>query len=92
MPDRDLIRAWIGLVVLSMGTVLIASAGTSGHSGTLMAVSVLVLAGLKARVILSRYLGLSGSRFWTRTFDMIIGTFLTVSFGLYMFGSQVVTG
>lgn len=92
MPERDLIQAWIALVVLSMGTVLIASAGTSGHSGTVMAVSVLVLAGFKARVILSRYLGLSGSRFWTRTFDLVIGTFLTVSFGLYVFGSQAVMG
>ena len=85
MPARDLVEAWMALVVLSIGTVLIAMA--SGHSGALMAAGVLTLAGIKARVILSRYLGLAGSRFWTRTFDLVVWLFLALSFALYMFAS-----
>ncbi|MCZ7593650.1 MAG: hypothetical protein M5U16_01095 [Hyphomicrobium sp.] len=46
-----------------------------------------MLAGLKARVILARYLGLAGSRFWTRAFDLTIGFFLVIAFALYSFGS-----
>ncbi|HEX2842345.1 cytochrome C oxidase subunit IV family protein [Hyphomicrobium sp.] len=87
MPARDLIEAWGSLVALSIGTVLIASVDASGKRGTLAAAGVLTLAGIKARVILARYLGLSGSRFWTRTFDLAIGIFLALAFGLYTFGS-----
>lgn len=88
MPARDLIEAWVGLIVLSFGTVLIASTEASGRGGTLAAAGVLVLAGLKARVILARYLGLSGSRFWLRAFDLAVGLFLALSFALYAFGSR----
>ncbi len=87
MPDRDLVKAWGALLVLSIGTVLIASIGAVGDRGTLAAAAVLALAGVKAHVILTRYLGLSGSRFWTHTFDLAIGIFLAVAFGLYVFGS-----
>lgn len=87
MPARDLIEAWAALVVLSLGTVLIASNDGPGRTGAIAAGCVLVLAGLKARMILARYLGLAGSRFWTRSFDLAIGLFLGLSFALYLFGS-----
>lgn len=87
MPERDLVKAWGALVVLSIGTVAIALVGASGERGVLAAAAVLALAGIKAHVILTRYLGLSGSRFWTLTFDLAIGIFLAVAFGLYAFGS-----
>lgn len=85
MPTRDLVHAWLALLLLSYGTVLIASNGT--HASAWMAGGVLLLAGLKARVILARYLGLSGSRFWMRVFDLAIGLFLAAAFALYLFGS-----
>ncbi len=85
MPTRDLVHAWLALLLLSYGTVLIASNGT--HGSAWMAGGVLLLAGLKARVILARYLGLSGSRFWMRVFDLAIGLFLAAAFALYLFGS-----
>jgi len=88
MPDRDLLQAWIGLVVLSMGTVLLATVGTSGAAAIFVVLGVLVLAGLKARVILAYYLGLAPSRFWMRLFGMVIGLFLALCFALYVFGSQ----
>jgi len=86
MPARDLIEAWTALIVLSLSTVLLASRG--GPAGPFVALGVLVLAGMKARMILARYLGICGSRFWTRTFDLVIGLFLALCFGLYLFGSQ----
>lgn len=86
MPSRDLVTAWGALVAFSIGTVLIAAVGASWDRGALTAAGVLALAGLKARVILARYLGLSGSRFWTHTFDLVIGVFLALAFGLYAFG------
>ncbi|MCC7250298.1 hypothetical protein [Hyphomicrobium sp.] len=85
MPARDLIEAWAALIVLSLGTMLIATFRVE-RWGAFIACSVLVLAGLKARVILARYLGLAGSRFWMRSFDLAIGLFLALSFALYLFG------
>lgn len=87
MPVRDLVHAWVALVVLSLGTALVATAGLSGQAEMFAAAGVLVLAGLKARVILARYLGLACTRFWTRVFDFAIGMFLVVSFALYAFGT-----
>lgn len=88
MPVRDLVEAWVALVVLSFGTVLLATSHISGRGATFVAAGVLALAGFKARVILVRYLGLAGSRFWTRAFDMAIGLFLVLAFALHAFGSR----
>lgn len=87
MPARDLVEAWVALVALSLGTVLLATADVSGRGATFVAAGVLVLAGFKARVILTRYLGLAGSRFWTSAFDLAIGLFLALSLALHTFGS-----
>jgi hypothetical protein len=87
MPARDLVEAWVALAALSLGTVLLATADVSGRGATFVAAGVLVLAGLKARVILTRYLGLAGSRFWTHAFDLAIGLFLALSLALHTFGS-----
>jgi hypothetical protein len=86
MPAPVLIKAWLALVVLSVGTVLLTMTGASGHGQYVAAGGVLLLAGMKAHVILTRYLGLAGSRFWTQAFDAVIGGFLVLSFALYAFG------
>jgi hypothetical protein len=77
----------MALMLLSFGTVLIASTGRSALGAGWIAGCVLTLAGLKARIILARYLGLARSRFWTRAFDLVIGVFLAVVFGVYLLGS-----
>ena len=87
MLHRDLIEAWVGLIALSVGTVILATADVSGGAATFVATGVLLLAGFKARVILARYLGLSGSLFWTRAFDLAIWLFLALSFALHTIGS-----
>jgi len=87
MPARELVQAWVALLILSFCTVLIASTGKSALAAGWIAASVLILAGLKARIILARYLGLAGSRFWTRVFDLVVGLFLAIAFGVYLLGS-----
>lgn len=92
MPHRDLIEAWAALIILSFGTVVLATAGVSGTDVTFVAAAVLMLAALKARVILTRYLALASSRFWTRVFDLAIGFFLLLCFVLHTFGSGGANG
>ncbi|WP_424958865.1 hypothetical protein [Hyphomicrobium sp. 1Nfss2.1] len=87
MPLRDLIVAWVALIALSLGTLVLATAGTTGRGATIIAAGVLALAGFKARVILTRYLGLQHSLFWRRSFDLAIGLFLALSFALHTIGS-----
>ncbi len=86
MPSRSLVHAWGALVVLSGATTLLTLSHSAAPARPIVAVAVLVLAGLKARVILSRYLGLDASRFWTRSFDLLIGGFLSIAYVLYLFG------
>jgi hypothetical protein len=47
---------------------------------------VLALAGLKARVILSRYLGLGSAPGWLRGFDLGLGLFLATCATLALAG------
>lgn len=74
--------ALITLVILSIGTTLLASlvAGSAEWVGFL----ILILSGWKARVILNRYLGLAASRVWRRGFGAFIAMFLTGIMGLYL--------
>lgn len=83
MTSRAMIEAWVLLVAMSAATTALTFVEISGRSRMVIAAGVLVLAGLKARIILSRYLQLHNSRFWTRAFDLAIGGFLLLSFGLY---------
>lgn len=88
MSARPLVEAWIALVALSVATTLMTLAVPSGAGRMLVAAGVLGLAGLKARVILVRYLGLQNSRFWMRTFDLMIGVFLALGFAVYVLGTK----
>jgi nitric oxide reductase NorF protein len=89
MPSAYLIKAWLTLVALSVGTVVLTMPGVSSYGTLVVAGGVLALAGIKAHVILTRYLGLVRSRFWTHAFDFAIAAFLLLSFSLYAFGSGV---
>lgn len=88
MTTNPLISAWITLVVLSATTALLSLQLSDHGSRTGIAAAVLVLAGAKVRVILSRFLGLGVSRFWMRTFDLCIGGFLAITYVLYLAGGR----
>lgn len=87
MPLRHpLFTAWLALAILGIGTTLVTLWQTPLLSRAAVTGLVLVLAGLKARVILARYLGLAASPFWTRTFDLVIALFLLAAFAIYSLG------
>jgi len=60
-------RAWGWLLALSAASTTLAA---SGLGGAVLVLSVLALAGLKARVILSDYLCLAAAPSWQRGFDL----------------------
>lgn len=83
MTSKQMIEAWGLLVALSLATTALTLIEASGPVRVAIGGAVLALAGLKARIILSRYLHLARSRFWTRSFDMAIGLFLLIAFVLF---------
>lgn len=76
-----LIRAWLLLIVLSTTTT--AFAGILPEAGPVFVAMVLVLAGIKAQVVLSDYLGLRSAPTFRRGFLMIVVGFLSLAMLLY---------
>ncbi len=86
MPSNALVRAWMLLVGLSLATTALTLIEADGPLGLTVAAGVLALAGLKARIILARYLSLAGSRFWMASFSGAIGGFLVLAFVVHIIG------
>jgi cytochrome c oxidase subunit IV len=72
-------RAWIILVGLSALSTL---AAASGIEGRWLAAAVLVLAGVKARVILNHYLHLAQAPEIARGFSLVLGLVIALMIGL----------
>ena len=70
-------KAWARLVALSAASTALAA---SGLTGAALAVPILVLAGLKAHLILRDYLGLMVAPGWLRRFDLVLALVI-VAFG-----------
>lgn len=85
MSITDIYKAWGILLALSLATTVLTLA--SAPFAILTAVLLLALSGLKARMILARYLELHRSAFWMRLFGSMIWLFLLIAFGLYLAGS-----
>lgn len=89
MTTRDpLIRAWLALVALSaLATgVSLLRPETPPWAATAAGAVILVLAWLKARVILDRYLGLAGVPGARRGFGAGLGAFALAALVLYALG------
>ncbi|MBG6205168.1 nitric oxide reductase NorF protein [Labrenzia sp. EL_13] len=84
MTFDTITRAWFDLLFLSAASVLIAAGFTetlgAGATGGL----VLVFAWMKARVILSRYLGLWQAPIWLSGFNWALGLFCLLLLGLFL--------
>lgn len=76
-------KAWLQLLALSAGSTLLAA---SGLGGFWLVAAVLLLAGLKARVILKDYLGLSVAPGWLRGFELGLSLLLLALAGLALAG------
>lgn len=84
---NPVIRAWVwllGLSLLSTGLALLVDQRLSGGAVTLAGAAILTLSWLKARVILSDYLGLRAAPFWRRGFGMVLAIYMLVLLGLYV--------
>ncbi|MEX0308359.1 MAG: cytochrome C oxidase subunit IV family protein [Ruegeria sp.] len=80
LPDT-LTRAWLSLLALSVASALL----TMLHApAELIGAGILILALIKSRVILARYLDLIESPAWLRGFTMVLTGFAIVVFALYL--------
>ena len=77
-------RAWTGLLLLSAASVLIAAGFTDKLSVGATGALVLVFAWMKARVVLSRYLGLWQAPTWLSGFNWVLGLFCLLLLGLFL--------
>ena len=76
---RAVTRAWLLLLALSAGSTL---AAAKAGAGPAIALGVLALAGLKARIILADYLGLRAAPGWQRGFDLGLSLLILTFAGL----------
>ena len=74
-------RAWLGLLALSLASTLLTLLPVPN---TLLAGGILILAMVKARLILARYLDLATSPVWLRGFTLVLAGFSILIFGLYL--------
>lgn len=88
MDRTTILRAWVALLVFSLLSTLIAAAVGGGRlDAGLVAgggTATLLLAWMKARVILSDYLGLRAAPFWRRGFMLVLTIYALVLAGLYL--------
>jgi len=86
MTTRSLIEAWMMLVALSAATTLLMLIEATASDRRIIGYGVLMLAGFKARVILTRYLGLSRTQFCRRLFYAVLAIFLGLAYLIYVLG------
>ncbi len=78
---NPLTRAWLTLLALSLASAVLTMLPAPP---TLPAAGILILALVKARIILARYLELAKSSAWLRGFTTVLIAFTTLIFGLYL--------
>lgn len=82
--DMTLMRAWGWLVALGAGTTGLAFIGAESMTiERVIGFLILVLAGLKASIILRQYLRLNRTAFWRHGFEAFLIVFLVAAFALY---------
>lgn len=79
-----ILRAWLSLLVLSGASVLVAYIVPAGFNQAAIGAVILLLAWMKARVILSRYLGLWQAPSWRSGFYWVLGFYCLLLLGLYL--------
>ncbi len=84
MTADPTVRAWFSLLLLSGASVLIASGAANTLPAGATGALVLLFAWMKARVILSRYLGLWRAPSWRAGFNWVLGLYCLLLLGLYL--------
>ena len=83
MTRNPLFRAWLALVLLSAASTVVALS-LPRLQVTIAGTIILTLAWLKARMILSRYLGLAAVPVIARGFGLVLAVYMLVALGLYL--------
>lgn len=84
MLDRTLLTTWTWLIALSGGSAIVAYLTTHGIDRRMTGAVILALALVKARFILSRFLGLSQAPGWLGGFTWVIGLVSALILGLFL--------
>jgi nitric oxide reductase NorF protein len=84
MTRRGLYVAWGALIALSLGSTALSLSALWTLWPAAAGVAVLALAWLKARIILSRYLGLAAAPTWMGRFDFALAFLCLLLLGLYL--------
>lgn len=84
MIHRALYIAWGTLIALSLVSTLLSVLGFGAHWPVVTGTAILVLAWLKARIILSQYLGLAAAPSWRRGFDFALAMLCLLMLALYL--------
>lgn len=84
MLSDPLNKAWFALVALSGASAVVAELAIGGLDRRVVGAVILLLALMKARVILSRYLGLAEAPSWRRGFNLVLTLFCLLLLGLYL--------
>ncbi len=79
----ELTRTWGLLIGLSLGSTALVAAGSAGHRALAV---ILLLAWIKAHLILKHYLGLGRIPPIMRGFDIVTGLVMMVMLGLGLAG------
>ena len=84
MDNTTLTRAFLTLVGLSVVTALLADRVPG--AGHVFVGTVLILSGLKARVILMQYLGLAAAPAFRGGFSAFLVAFIALAYAIYAIG------
>lgn len=84
MTPNSLTRAWLVLLLLSGASALIAALVAWGFEPAAIGAVILLLAWVKSRVILSRYLGLWQAPAWRAGFNWFLALYCLLLLGLYL--------
>ena len=84
MKHQKLHIAWGALMAFSLGSTLLSRPDIWALWPAAAGISALMLAWLKARIVLSRYLGLAAAPSWQRGFEISLAFFCLLLLGLYL--------
>ena len=85
---NSLILAWAAMMVLGIGTMITGRVNADVALGPLWAAALMLIAGLKARLILAWFLGLrTASKDWNSAFTTLLVILLVLILAAFLIGN-----
>lgn len=79
-----LARAWMALIVASIVSTGLALLPVPAGWSAAIGIAILVVAWIKARIVLARYMGLETVPAWQHGFDLCLGAFTLLLISLFL--------